>query len=244
MQDGLSIKFPFGLIMKSPNEHYEVIKTQDGSYTLFSKAYNEACHSLAGAREETKLHYLQACQVAEKLQTLNKVRILEIGFGTGIGFQETYKLYKELAPCAQLEFYSLEIDPQLADFFYQHNPHCPELKIIIGNGRQTIKNLAGSFDCIYQDAFSPKRNPELWTRQWFHDLGAISHDQTILSTYSASTSIRKSLLAAGWHLYNGASFGTKKSSTIAKRSGKSQEEIIVKLNQSSVMALEDDDATL
>lgn len=229
--------------MKKITDNYEVIKTEDGSYTLFSKVYNEACHSLAGASAETKLHYLQACEIEDKIQKQNKVSILEVGFGTGLGFLETYELFKKHNACEKLQFISLEIDPDLIEHFYEAHPCFQEskcLKVLIGNARESIKTVDMKFDAIYQDAFSPRRNPVLWTVEWFEQLGNLSHEETILSTYSASSTIRKSLLKTGWKLHPGAKFGPKRSATIAKRVGESDSDILEKLERSPVNALTDE----
>lgn len=226
--------------MKTPSLDYEVIITDDGSETLFSKRYNEACHSRAGASLETKLHYLKACEVAEKLTAKEEVRILEVGFGTGLGFLETYELALELKMEHKLKFISLEIDPALVNrFFSEHEGKFPQLQVITGDARETIKEISGPFDCIYQDAFSPRRNPELWSVEWFRELARLSHRETILSTYSASSRIRKSMLECDWRLFPGAKFGPKRSATIAKRSGESDSDILAKLKLSPVGALFD-----
>lgn len=229
--------------MKKITNNYEVIKTEDGSYTLFSKVYNEACHSLAGASAETKLHYLKACEIENKIKTQQNVAILEVGFGTGLGFLETYELFKKHDACDKLKFISLEIDPDLVEYFYENHPAFRNqdcLEILVGDARNSVSHIKIKFDAIYQDAFSPRRNPILWTMEWFEKLGELSHEQTILSTYSASSTIRKSLLETGWRLHPGAKFGPKRSATIAKRTGESDSEILDKLERSPVKALTDE----
>ena len=71
------------------------------------------------------------------------------------------------------------------------------LIILIGDARVSLPKFKNDhdikFDCIYQDAFSPKRNAILWTSEWFKLLKSISNQDCIMSTYSASSSIRKSM---------------------------------------------------
>jgi len=92
-----------------------------------------------------------------------------------------------------------------------------ELVILIGDARHTIKTLNESilFDCIFQDPFSPRKNPSLWTEQWFRNLRSYSHRDTILSTYSAATRIRKTMAVAGFNIINRLGFGRKRSCTLA-----------------------------
>ncbi len=62
-------------------------------------------------------------------------------------------------------------------------------------------NIEPKFDIIYQDPFSPTKNPTLWTREWFADLKAASEDDAILTTYSIAASTRMGLYENGWELY-------------------------------------------
>ena len=232
-------------------KHYEIIKTDDGSLTYYSKAYQESCHSHSGAVKETNLHYVKGCNIDLKIQQQQMVNVLEVGFGTGIGFLETAKLFKNSN--IQLFFYSFEIDKELIEVFkenysvplnqqrnsYTYNNKNINLVIVLGNARETIKELTLKFHAIYQDAFSPKRNAILWTTEWFKDLKSIASDDCIMSTYSSSSSIRKSMLSAGWKLQPGEQFGKKRTSTRAFLHGESDHEIIERVNRSPVMEITD-----
>ena len=233
---------------------YKIIQTEDGSTTLFSKKFNEACHSTSGARSETKLHYIQGCAVPELAEQKKEIFVLEVGFGTGLGFEETlstcsgYKCY--------LHFHSFEIDDELFIYFckkrnlsfeqtndfFQVKGESFQLTCWRGDARQSIKKIKQDnlkFDCVYQDAFSPKRNAILWTTEWFKDLGQVVTPEAILSTYSSSSSIRKSLLCAGWKVRKGEKFGPKRSSTRATLAGESDQEILDHLQRSPAPELTD-----
>ncbi len=217
-------------------KNYSAVETQDGSFTLYSEQFNENCHSTSGAVEETKLHYLKACDVYHKAQTQERVRILEVGFGLGIGWEITHEVLGDLAH--KIDFVSLEIDGDLVKWAIEkRNLPQKNLRVLIGDARKTLRVFRESypnikFDCIYQDPFSPRRNPELWTKQWFELLKSVSNEQTIMSTYSASSSIRKSMLVAGWNLREGHQFGPKRSATIASLTGQTDPSIIEKLERS------------
>lgn len=234
-------------------KNYEEVITGDGSKTLFSKLYDETCHSTSGAIEETRLHYISGCEVDEKTSRFNPLVVLEVGFGTGIGFLETLKASKE----NKLIFISFEIDKELIDIFsskngisfqndnniYSHKGEFFELYILLGNARETISDYKKitqvKAHAIYQDAFSPKRNAILWSTEWFKSLLEVAHEECIMSTYSASSSIRKSMIAAGWTLYNGAKFGVKRSSTRAKIGGQTPQDILDKLERSPAIEIND-----
>lgn len=88
--------------------HLEVMLTDDGSRTLFDRHLNETYHSGCGALSECWYVYLLNSGVMHKLATQRSqpVRVLELGFGTGLGWLLT-------AACAnvhgaELEYVSLE----------------------------------------------------------------------------------------------------------------------------------------
>ena len=231
--------------MKSLKNHEEAL-TKDGSKTLYSKRYDEHCHSLDGANEETLTHYIQSCQVLEKSKTKGPFHVLEVGFGAGIGLKMTAQKVKTPA-----KFTSFEIDPELIKYFltkqkidykesgniYSFKYRALEVQIIQGDALKTISQVEMSADCIYQDAFSPKKNPELWTVEWFQSLKELANEDCIMSTYSASSSIRKSMIEAGWKINPGQRFGNKRASTIAKLEGHTHQDILDHLDRSPTLPL-------
>jgi hypothetical protein len=70
---------------------------------------------------------------------------------------------------------------------------------------------------IFFDAFSPAKNPAMWTLSLFADLFAALDPQRrcALTTYSRSTLIRTTLLLAGFYVGAGHATGLKEETTIA-----------------------------
>jgi tRNA U34 5-methylaminomethyl-2-thiouridine-forming methyltransferase MnmC len=247
-----------------PNHQW--VATADGSETLFSERFQEACHSTSGAKQETLLHYLEGCEVIRQQQAQGEISILEVGFGLGIGFLTTLEC---LGMNSAWRFLSLELDRDLLDWFKTNHASHPllqnlewqqsdtleylylkhlqcELIILAGDARLTLPQWLKlhphwRWQAIYQDAFSPRRNPVLWTQEWFTLLHQYGDANTILSTYSASSSIRKSLISAGWSLRPGAKFGPKRTSTRAYWQGLSDPDLLIQLSRSPAPALKDDE---
>jgi len=248
--------------LKTPSQNYQWIQTDDGSYTLHSELFGEACHSTSGARSETLLHYLEGCKVLERLKKYSPFQILEVGFGLGVGLLTTLETLSENQH--PWHFITMEIDPDLVKWFLTEHQDLEivkqavwksptlvyskynnvELSIVVGDARVELplflKSSNFQFHAIFQDAFSPKRNPSLWTVEWFNLLKEFSHQDCILSTYSASSSIRKSLIKSGWKVSKGHKFGPKRSSTRATLTGENDEEIMTHLNNSPVDAIYDE----
>ncbi len=77
------------------------------------------------------------------------------------------------------------------------------LILVVGDSRQLVQQLPeGLFDLIFHDAFSPKKQPELWTQPFFEQYCRILDPQTgAVFTYSAAANIRKGFINAGFHVY-------------------------------------------
>lgn len=75
----------------------------------------------------------------------------------------------------------------------------------------------GAPDAIFYDAFSPAKNPAMWTLPVFEDLFRALDPKRpcALTTYSRSTMIRATLLLAGFHVGVGHAAGLKEETTIA-----------------------------
>lgn len=237
-----------------PPQH-QLVPTADGSVTLFSERFQEACHSTAGAKAETLHHYIDGCSVRSLFATLTEVRVFEVGFGTGLGWRETSTA--NLPTPAFLDFLSVEIDEELVKWaapqlsrqtsagliWYESKNSKQRLRVLIGDARETLPHFLGlfpmTFHAIYQDAFSPKRNPTLWTEEWFKVLGTFTAPGAILSTYSASSSVRKALVNAGWGIQEGGPFGPKRSSTRARFGESSDPQLLLENSRSPIPACKD-----
>lgn len=257
---------------EGPIKGHLFVPTDDGSVTLYSEAFNEACHSTYGAKEETKEIYLEGCDlVGQRARNPEAtLRILEIGFGAGIGVIETLKYSREKS-LGKVHMITTEIDASLVDYLLQSEAFSEfapaqtadldpsgklkrvdtstadfRLTILVGDAREalSIPALFKEFSpvhAIYQDAFSPKRNPALWSKEWFCLLGEFWSDkETLMSTYSASNSIRKAMAFGGWGVSVAKGFGPKRQSTRAKWCGEISDEMKLTLERSGAIALEDE----
>lgn len=234
--------------------NYRVIDTDDNSQTLWSEFFDENCHSTHGAYAETLTNYVETCGITQK--SLEPSVILEVGFGLGMGLKATIENTSR-----PIHFVSLELDPALVEWAKNnleiknfdwscltpcaHGFHgeIPQreltVDILIGDARMTLPKWSKKFDAIYQDPFSPKKNPSLWTYEWFKLLREKSNQEVIMATYSASVGVRKAMLEAGWHPQALKGFGPKRERTIAKLVGPADENLERRLRASSAPVLRD-----
>lgn len=240
---------------------YRVVPTGDDSVTLWSEFFDENCHSTHGAYAETLENYVIPCQIQTRLQSQD-INILEVGFGLGLGLKATLESV-EGKSSNKLTFVSLELDSALVDwakdnvairghdlqllkrisdsaFTAYYAESNVEVWVLIGDGRKTLEAWDTSlFHAIYQDPFSPKKNPTLWSVEWFTQLFKHADQDCILATYSASVGVRKAMLEAGWHPESHAGFGPKRERTIARINGNGDANLERRLRASQAQALRD-----
>ncbi len=199
-----------------------IMPTEDGSVTLFSEEFNEAYHSTHdGALQETMQKHIIPAFSFQKDK--DEVKILDICFGLGYNVLATLYYIKQERLSTKVHILSPEFDEELVrslisfeypkefdefrdiirelsqNFYYEDEQF--KIEILLGDARKTIPKIKEQFDIIYQDAFSPKQNPLLWTREYFRDIRAISRDDTILTTYSTAIATRMGLYENGFKIF-------------------------------------------
>jgi len=221
-------------------ERYTIISTADGSSTLFSSDFNEAMHTDAGAYEESLVKHIIPSGILEKKR--DTVSVLDVGFGIGYNLCALICESSKLEQPPFIKAVSLEMDDSMGDMLNEivfnderdsayfcikeafkngrfNNDHT-DIRVLFGDARQSAKKLADEkvlFDAVFQDAFSPGKNPELWTLDWFRIINTIMNDDAVLTTYSSAPQIRRALIEAGLRISKGPSTGIKRESTLASR---------------------------
>jgi tRNA U34 5-methylaminomethyl-2-thiouridine-forming methyltransferase MnmC len=205
------------------DELHIMTKSADGSYTAYSKEYNEHYHSTKdGALQESLLkHVKPAFKIKENSA---EISILDICFGLGFNTLATIYYHKKNSLTSKLNIFSPELDAslvkslsrfnypkefdefkdiiaKLADdgFYSDGNLH---IELFLGDAREYIRKFKPEFfDIIYQDAFSPSSNPLLWTKEYFSDIKNIIKKDAVLTTYSTALATRIALYENGFNLY-------------------------------------------
>lgn len=196
----------------------QITLTEDGSHTLFVPEIDECYHSSHGAIQESLHIFIEA-----GLKQCNKtdIRILEVGFGTGLNallaFAEAEKTGKRIHYIT-LEKFPIELNkalllnfPELIDynlkeaFERMHLCNWNEPKNISPfftleklNVDFTTYNHTGQYDVIFFDAFSPEKQPEMWTEEQFRKIAAHCNPGAILTTYCAKGAVRRAMQTAGF----------------------------------------------
>ena len=215
------------------------LKTGDGSETLYSEEYSEYYHSKSGAVQESVEKYVKPCKIIE-LAKKGFISILDIGFGLGYNAIAAIDMAKKANPKVEIEILSFEKDLQLEKLkdlknglknydiikkleydpitkSYHYEDSNIFLRIKIGDATKLIKSVPKKFDAVFQDAFSPSKNPELWTKEYFTNISKLMKKNAILATYSYARKVRENLALAGLEVYDGPIIGRISPSTLARK---------------------------
>jgi tRNA U34 5-methylaminomethyl-2-thiouridine-forming methyltransferase MnmC len=212
------------------------IITADHSESFLNEEVGEAYHSFKGAIEEAEQKYVIPCKIRE-LATTGKLTILDVCFGLGYNSAKAIEEALKINPDCQIEVVGLEYDPKIVEkiqevtpplniykLYKTLNPRNLEVTLgnvkvtlILGDARETSKQLQQEFDAIFFDPFSPKSSPEMWSCEFFTEMCRVLKKAGILSTYSCARMARDNMAAAGLVYDDGPTWGRRGPGTIATK---------------------------
>ncbi len=213
------------------------VQSEDGSFTAYSPEYNEHYHSTKdGALYESLVKHIQPAFLLHPHK--KHLKIIDICFGLGFNTLATLYYRDTHCPDTTLEIFSPELNGKLVtslvsfpypEIFASYLPIIAllvekgiyedvntKITVAITDARIAMRELSGSWDVCYQDAFSPSANPLLWTREYFADVARLMGDEGIVTTYSIALAIRIALHENGFNVYLNTGEGYR-SSTVASR---------------------------
>jgi len=224
---------------------YEVHIAREGFASIRQISSGEIMHMRTPPMEEARQLYVEQSRLAERLResVAEPLIIWDVGLGAGANAMAAIECYEEqatLGPVRPLQIVSFENDLNSLKLAFQTNDLFPYLRhggpaAILQHGEWQSKHhpgltwilLRGDFiamipqasappDLIFYDMFSSKACAEAWTMTSFQQLfGACAGRAVELFTYTCSTSVRVTLLGAGFYLARGRAVGPKEETTIA-----------------------------
>ncbi len=201
--------------------HLKIIKTEDGSTSVYNENLMESYHSTFGAINESMHVFIEAG--LSKITNQDTINILEIGFGTGLNTLLTC-IYSE-EQCLKIKYFTIESDPIEKDIYEQmnfeeclrikssnnyfsnihkaswdqtHNIHSKFRFSKLKKKLELYQPQNNYFHLIYFDAFSPEIQPEMWSISNFTKLFKSMLEDGILVTYCAKGQVRRDLEKVGF----------------------------------------------
>jgi tRNA U34 5-methylaminomethyl-2-thiouridine-forming methyltransferase MnmC len=205
----------------------KIILTSDGSHSISVPAMGVTYHSIHGAIQESRHVFIEAGLkhlVLRKHSASSRIRILEMGLGTGLNalltLVESGQLHLaidytalELFPLASQEAQDLNYCTLLEQERFKplfENIHTSDWErpvpitdyFSLEKKKISVLDFPGdqNFDLVYFDAFAPNAQPELWTTSVFEKLFSMVNPGGLLVTYCSKGEVRRAMKAAGFEV--------------------------------------------
>ena len=229
------------------DSRYQLVRLNNGICSVRSLADDETFHPVIGPVAEAEALYVNQLRLRERLQNhAGEFVIWDVGLGAAANALTVLRATRDIACKIRLVSFDHTLEPlefalKNADalgYFGGHDNHLKEFlrahRVSFQDGGQSVNwefhhgdfptllahSGAKQFPkphAILFDAFSPSKNPAMWTLPLFTNLFQLLDPQRpcALPTYSRSTILRVTLLLAGFFVGVGHATGEKEETTIA-----------------------------
>ncbi len=214
--------------------------------TIFrSKIYDDIYFSTDDGLLESKVVFLDGIGAPDCWKEKKNFTICELGFGTGLNFLNTVKLWLQTTTNSTLHYIATEkhllskaeiidvIDwPELQENLDQMLQNYPAKKASLFDGRVTLELLLGDSyaqlsqtvfkaDAWYLDGFAPAKNPDMWSEKLLFEIAQHSNREAKLATFTAAGFVRRGLMDVGFQMEKRAGFGKKREMLVGRYAGNS-----------------------
>lgn len=226
---------------------YQIVTLANGTRSVHSLSHRETFHPVIGPVAEAEALYVRQLKLVERVREhAGEFVIWDVGLGAAANALTVLRATRGLsAPICMLSFdhtpeplrFALQHTEELGYFEGYREP----LAELLHKGHSRFNDAGRVVDwefhladfpslmqgdaakalpkphAILFDAFSPAKNPAMWTQPLFASIyGLLDAERPCaLPTYSRSTMLRVSLLLAGFFVGAGHATGEKEETTIA-----------------------------
>ncbi|MDR2407587.1 MAG: tRNA (5-methylaminomethyl-2-thiouridine)(34)-methyltransferase MnmD [Bacteroidales bacterium] len=203
----------------------QIITTADGSSSIYVENLKEHYHSIHGAIGESQHIFIQSGLCSDNLKQIQRISILEIGFGTGLNALLTY--FASHTTAQKIDYFAIEPYPltekEIKALNYANILPYPQAKEVFQRIHvaewETNKSISNHFfitkrklsaldmilpsnhfDLVYFDAFSPEVQPELWTNVIFEKIFDSMKCHAVFVTYSTKGDVKRTLKQTGFRI--------------------------------------------
>ena len=221
-------------------ENYQLVRLKNGTCSIRSRAEDETFHPVVGPVAEAEALYVKQLRLRQRLQSHEAEFVVwDVGLGAAANVMAVLRASSDLTCSLRIISFDRTLEPLAFAL-----RHAAELGYLSGyeNAVQefldTGRALGGRWElrlgdfpewlrkpappvpaphAILFDAFSPAKNPAMWTAPLFSNLHRRLDPQRpcAMPTYSRSTLLRVTLLLAGFFVGAGHATGEKEETTIA-----------------------------
>lgn len=230
---------------EQPSTPFSIVTTSAGAVSILAHDVGEIMHNPVGPWPEANALYIEASNLERRLAGTPDSPafvLYDVGLGAGTNAVAALHVARRLgAGRRPLRIVSFERDLRLLQFTLENavafsflDGYEPALRSLLDRGGWREEGVTwelhtGEFPeliqeretppahLIFFDPYSPKKNPEMWSRANFAKLRARCHPEegALLLTYSRATPVRAALLDAGFYVGAGQGTGAKDETTQA-----------------------------
>lgn len=226
---------------------YELVRLAKGVMSVRSRAVGETFHPVIGPVAEAEALYVRQLRLRERALAESAGLVLwDVGLGAAANVLTVLRALREVRSSLTVVSFDQTLEPlgfarseaAALGYFDGYESAVDRLRlhgeVRFENGRQPVewRVFEGDFPArlhegasaqwpkphaILFDAYSPARNPAMWTLPLFRRLHDLLDPERAcaLPTYSRSTMLRVTLLLAGFFVGTGHPTGEKDQTTIA-----------------------------
>lgn len=226
---------------------YKLVRLTSGTHSIRSLAHGETFHPVIGPVAEAEALYVNQLRLCERLQRhAGEFVIWDVGLGAAANGLTVLRAARESACAIRLVSFDHTVEPlefalrnaAALGYLEGYEPPIHELlranRATFQDGQHAVSWELHRADfpklltqpaaqklpaphAILFDAYSPAKNPAMWTLPLFTHLFHLLDPQQpcALPTYSRSTIMRVTLLLAGFFVGVGHATGEKEETTIA-----------------------------
>lgn len=226
---------------------YKLVKLASGVHSVHSLAHQETFHPVIGPVAEAQALYVRQLGLVERLREHpSEFVIWDVGLGAAANALTVLRATREIPCSMRMVSFDNTLEPlkfalehrDSLGYLGGYEKHLEQLfrerRIAFSDRRQSVEweiqladfptlltqPAAGNLPkphAIMFDAFSPAKNPAMWTQPLFANIFRLLDPQRpcALPTYSRSTMLRVTLLLAGFFVGVGHATGEKEETTIA-----------------------------
>lgn len=202
----------------------EIIKTEDGSHSLYVPELKETYHSFHGAVQESRHVFIKhGLDFLFDRDNAALVNVLEVGLGTGLNALLVAEWAKQHAKIEMVSLEAFPVELEMAKklnyssyiqdsegtqwFEAIHDSHW-EKPIKIHDRLTLTKHqvkaentkLTPNFDVIFFDAFAPNKQAELWELHVLEKMYEALVSAGVFVTYCAKGQLKRDLASLGFEV--------------------------------------------
>jgi tRNA U34 5-methylaminomethyl-2-thiouridine-forming methyltransferase MnmC len=195
-----------------------LIKTADGSYTLYVPELDEHYHSIHGALQEAEHVFIK--HGIELFKHQDRIEVLEMGLGTCLNAFLTSRWSLENGKDVRyvgVEAYPVEaevigqcldalgdVEVKERSFFtdlsYGQRQALGGFQLEALHATWNSLTYVKEFDLVYYDAFGPRAQAEMWTLEHFSIAFDSLKSGGLLTTYCAKGQVKRDLKSVGFEV--------------------------------------------